>query len=307
MAAAARPRLRVFLPFLYLLPAIILIVVALWPRSVLPHSPTQVAGNASVAPNGMYWFGTDANGLDVFSRTIAAGRLDLLIGLGTSVITVLLACAIGLAIGYREDSRKLAGTGARISARLVELFQSIPPMVGALVAVAVFGTSTFVMMIAIAIVLTPGQVRLVRTEVQKVKGEGYVEAARTFGMRDWEVALRRVLPNAAWPVIENWPLLFASAIMIIAALGFLGVGFPPPTPEWGSMIATGASDAAVGRWWSFVFPALALSFTVFAAMGVRRAWVIWYADVVRRPKSTESTRTWVREQLKTALIRSPAR
>jgi peptide/nickel transport system permease protein len=141
----------------------------------------------------------------------------------------------------------------------------------ALALVAVVGTSVFSLTIALSIILTPNQARMVRTEVLKVRTDAYIDAARMAGEREFALTLRHVLPNASWPALENASLVFGAAILIAATLGFLGVGLQPPTPEWGSMISTGASDAAVGRWWSFVFPAIALIIAVgsFALAGQR--------------------------------------
>jgi peptide/nickel transport system permease protein len=149
--------------------------------------------------------------------------------------------------------------------------QAIPAIVVGLVLVAFFGTSVETLTIAMIVVLSPNQARLVRTEVLRVRTEAYLDAARMAGEREASVTVRHVLPNASWPALENSTLVFGAAILLTATLGFLGVGLHPPTPEWGSMISTGASDAAVGRWWPALFPALAIIASVasFAAAGHR--------------------------------------
>ena len=250
--------------------AAVLIVAAIGPW-VVPLSPTAVAGSPNLPPGGAFHFGTDSTGLDVFSRTIAAFRNDIVIATLTSLISTTAGILVGLLIGMNESRRDLLGWVARFLARVLDLIQAVPAVVIALALVAVVGTSVFSLTIALAIILTPNQARMVRTEVLKVRTDAYVDAARMAGESEFALTMRHVLPNASWPALENASLVFGAAILIAATLGFLGVGLQPPTPEWGSMISTGASDAAVGRWWSFVFPAIALVIAVgsFALAGQR--------------------------------------
>jgi peptide/nickel transport system permease protein len=155
---------------------------------------------------------------------------------------------------------------------MLDLTQAIPAVVIGLVMVSFYGASETTLILAITIIVTPIQSRLVRTEVLKVRSEAYLDASRMAGLREFHLTMRNVLPNSSWPVMENSSVIFGVAIILTAALGFLGVGLPPPKPEWGSMISRGASDAEVGRWWSFAFPAIALVFTVAsAAMGTATA------------------------------------
>jgi len=163
------------------------------------------------------------------------------------------------------------GLVARGLSRSLDLLQAIPAVVIALALVAFFGTSILSMTVALTIILAPNQARLVRTEVLRVRSEAYLDAARMAGERELAITIRHVFPNSSWPALENASLVFGAAILLTATLGFLGVGLRPPTPEWGSMISTGASDAAVGRWWSALFPALAIvgAVAAFAAAGQR--------------------------------------
>jgi peptide/nickel transport system permease protein len=228
-------------------------------------------GSPNLHPGAAFHFGTDSTGLDVFSRTIAAFRNDIVIATLTSLISTVGGILLGLLIGMNESRRGLLCWLARFLARVLDLLQAVPAVVIALALVAVVGTSVFSLTIALAVILTPNQARMVRTEVLKVRTDAYIDAARMAGEREFALTLRHVLPNASWPAVENASLVFGAAILITATLGFLGVGLHPPTPEWGSMISTGASDAAVGRWWSFIFPAIALLISVgsFALAGHR--------------------------------------
>jgi peptide/nickel transport system permease protein len=252
-------------------PVAVVFLIAVIGPWIVPLSPIDVAGPTNQSPGGAFHFGTDSTGLDVFSRTIAAARNDILIATLTSAIATTAGILLGLLIGMNESRRGLLGWVARFLVRVLDLLQAVPAVVVALALVAVVGTSVISLTVAMAIILTPNQARMVRTEVLKVRTDAYIDAARMAGERGFALTLRHVLPNASWPALENASLVFGAAILITATLGFLGVGLHPPTPEWGSMISTGASDAAVGRWWSFVFPAIALVIAVasFAMAGQR--------------------------------------
>jgi peptide/nickel transport system permease protein len=249
---------------LRLVPALLFVAVAIAGPWFVPWSPVEVVGGPSQAPNGTYYLGTDSSGLDVFSRVVAATRNNLEIGLATGVIATVAGIMIGLAVGMNESRRGPLGIAARAASRGLDLLQAIPAIVIGLVLVAFFGSSVFTLTLAMAVILAPNQARLVRTEVLRVRSEAYLDAARMAGERELSLTVRHVLPNASWPALENTTVVFGAAILLTATLGFLGVGLHPPTPEWGSMISSSASDAAVGRWWPALFPALAIVVCVFA-------------------------------------------
>jgi peptide/nickel transport system permease protein len=224
-------------------------------------------GGSSVAPNGEFWFGTDAAGLDVFSRTIVATRMNLLIALAVALLATVIGSAVGLVIGMNESRRGPVGWLARGGARVVDLAEAVPAVLLGLVVIALFGATPVTLAVALAVILSPIQIRLVRTEVLRVRKEAYLDAARIGGATEWALTVRHVLPNSVRPAWENASVVFAVSIIVTAALGFVGVGLPPPTPEWGSMLSAGAQDAVVGRWWAATFPALALAGTVAAFAG----------------------------------------
>ena len=250
--------------WLGLAPVAVLAVVAIIGPWITPYSPTRVVGPTSVPPDGRYWFGTDSNGLDVFSRVLAATRVNMEIAVAVVVLATAGGIALGLLVGMNESRRGLLGVLARGLARLIDLVQAVPAVLIGLVLVAFYGGNLPTLIAAISIVLLPIQMRLVRVEVLRVRGEAFVDAARMAGMSEFGLTVRTVLPNSTRAALENVSVVFALAVILTAALGFLGVGLPPPTPEWGSMIATGASDAALGRWWSALFPTIALMLSVGA-------------------------------------------
>jgi peptide/nickel transport system permease protein len=252
-------------------PALAVVVVAVVGPWVTPYSATDVIATPDLSPDATHLMGTDASGLDVFSRVLAGTRNDVSIAIAVALLATSVGIALGVAIGMYESKRGPVGLLARGGSRVLDMVQAIPAIVIGLVLVAFFGSSVTSLTIALAIILTPNQARLARTEVLRTRTEAYLDAARMAGEREFMLILRHVVPNASWAALENSSVVFGAAILNTAALGFLGVGLHPPTPEWGSMISAGASDAAVGRWWPAAFPAGAMVACVFsfAAAGHR--------------------------------------
>jgi peptide/nickel transport system permease protein len=170
--------------------------------------------------------------------------------------------ALGLATGMNESAGGLRGLAARGVVRVIDFAQALPAIVIGLVAVTFYGANIVTLICAVSVILCPIQMRLVRTEVLRVRSDAFLDAARMAGLSEFELTLRHVLPNSCWPALENVTVLFGTSIILMAALGFLGVGLPPPAPEWGSMISRGAAEASSGRWWAAGFPTLALALTV---------------------------------------------
>lgn len=247
-----------------LIPFAVIVLVAIFLVGVTPFSPIRVSGGASIAPNGTHWFGTDSAGLDVFSRTVAATRINLIIALMVAALATAGGIVLGLVIGMNESAPGARGRTAQTVARVIDLVEAVPGIIIGLVAVAFSGANVVTLTLAMAFILFPLQSRLTRTEVLRVRSEAYLDAARMKGMSEFALTVRHVMPNASWAALENASVIFAVSIILTAGLGFIGVGLPPPTPEWGAMLSRGASDALVGKWWSAAFPALALALTVAA-------------------------------------------
>lgn len=249
---------------LALAPLALFILIAVFGPLLVPFSPTKVLTQPHLPPGGVYFFGTDASGMDVFSRVVAATRLDMIIATSVMVFATAAGCLIGMALGMNEGHRGPLGFGARTISRALDLVQSVPILIIGLVAVAFFGRNTVVIITAIAVLLMPNQARLVRNETMRVRSEAYLDAARLAGENELTLMRRHVFPNAIGPAISNLSVTFALAIIVTAGLGFVGAGVQPPTPEWGTMLAIGSPDVQEGQWWAAGFPAVFLALCVGA-------------------------------------------
>ncbi|NQX13389.1 ABC transporter permease [Microbacteriaceae bacterium VKM Ac-2855] len=247
-----------------LLPAAIIVLVAIIGPFFVPYAPDRVTGPASAAPSLEHFFGTDSAGLDIFSRVIWGTRYDLTIAIAAALLCTVMGIAAGLLLGSNEHARGLPGLAARAGTRTFDLLQAVPGLLIGLVVVSFFGATIPSLTVAMALVLAPVQMRLVRVEVLRVRGEAYLDAARMSGQSESHLLVRHVLPNSIWAALENMAYLFATSILLTASLGFVGVGLRPPTPEWGTMLSSGTADALSGRWWAAAFPAAAIMVTVWA-------------------------------------------
>ena len=231
-----------------------------------PYSATGASpSDRLLPPSAAHWLGTDDNGIDILSRLLAAPRIDVLIALVATAISVLVGAPIGVVVALFESRR---GRGSRAGAeavmRFLEVIQAFPVFVFAMVLVAVFGGSTINIIAAVAFVNTPVFVRLVRADVLSLIQRPFAEAARAVGNSEARVGFRHVLPNAIQPVIVQVSVTVGFAILLTAGLSFVGAGVRPPAPELGSMIAGGAKFLIVDQWWPALFPGIALGLIVFS-------------------------------------------
>ena len=229
--------------------------------------PTETAEPTTrlLPPSGAYPFGTDENGIDIFSRVLAAPRTDVVIGVVATAISVLLGAPLGVVVALYESRGGAGSTAfAETFMRGLEVIQSFPVFVFAMVLVAVFGGSVTNIIIAIAFVNTPVFVRIVRSDVLSLVQRPFAEAARAVGNREVRIGFRHVLPNALPTVIVQVSVTVGFAILLTAGLSFVGAGVRPPTPELGAMIASGAKYLEIGQWWAAFFPGVALGLIVFS-------------------------------------------
>jgi peptide/nickel transport system permease protein len=230
----------------------------------LPYNPVTPNPAAILQPPGSrYWFGTDQNGFDIFSRVIAAGRNDIPLAVAGAAIAFVVGVPIGVLVSR-------SGRLGNAFMRLLDLFQALPLLVVALTIVALAGSNFTDVVVAISLINVPLFIRQARSEALTVRAHRYVEAVEAQGARDGWVSMRHVLPNILSVVFAQLSLSSGSAVLVIAALGYLGIGVQPSTPSWGLMLNGGAQYIGTGQWWVLVFPAAAIVVTVLAFNAVAR-------------------------------------
>ncbi len=231
-------------------------LTAAFAGTVAPHEPLAADLNRMLqVPSRAHLLGTDELGRDLLSRIIFGGRISLTLGFVSVGIGLLTGTAIGAVGTYR------GGWVDLVSMRFVDVLLSFPPVLLAIGIVAVMGPSLYNAMIAIGVAQMPVYARLVRGLVLSLKEQQYVEAARALGAHDARILLRHILPNCLSPLIVQSTLQVASAILSAAALGFLGLGAQPPTPEWGAMLSKGRLYLRVAPHLT-AFPGVAIFVTV---------------------------------------------
>ena len=243
---------------------LLLVVLALFPGWFAPHTPIEQFRSTALSPPAWlaggsrnFPLGTDAVGRDILSRLIYGARLSLMIGL----VAVLLSLSIGIVLGL--VSGFLRGWVETAIMRLMDVLLALPSLLLAIAVVAILGPGLLNAMFAIAVVMVPHYVRLMRASVIGELGRDYVAASRIAGAGTLRLMFDTVLPNCTAPLIVQATLGFSSAILDAAALGFLGLGAQPPTPEWGSMLAS-ALEFIASAWWVVTFPGLAILLAVLA-------------------------------------------
>jgi ABC-type dipeptide/oligopeptide/nickel transport system permease subunit len=189
--------------------------------------------DARQGPSAEHWFGADQVGRDIFARVLYGGRVSL----GISVLCVALSLLIGTTIG--TVSAYFGGWLDVLVQRVVDMMLAFPGILLALAIATALGRGVMPLVIAVVVSALPGYTRVVRSTVLSIKHEPYVEAARLLGARDRRIILRHVIPNATTPLIVQSTLQLAGVLLVVASLSFLGLGLPPPTPDWGGMVADG--------------------------------------------------------------------
>ncbi|QKV20689.1 ABC transporter permease subunit [Oricola thermophila] len=241
-----------------------IVIVAIFAPLIAPHSPTLQNREALLLPpawmeGGSLAFplGTDAVGRDIFSRLVYGARFSLFIGVVVVALSVSVGVVVGLVAGF------FRGWIDTAIMRVMDIILAFPSLLLALVLVAILGPGLMNAMIAIALILQPHFVRLTRASVLSEREREYVISARVAGASKLRLMFVTILPNCLAPLIVQATLAFSNAILDAAALGFLGLGAQPPTPEWGTMLAE-AREFILRAWWVVTFPGLAILVTVLA-------------------------------------------
>ena len=241
-----------------------LFAIAVLANVIAPHHPHEQYRDALLVPPAWqeggsmrFLLGTDATGRDILSRIIHGSRFSLLIG----TIVVTLSMSTGIILGLLAAF--VPGIADNAISRIMDVILSVPSLLLALVVVAILGPGLMNAMLAVAVVYVPHFTRLARASAMAELSRDYVTASRVAGAGTLRIMFSTVLPNCMAPLIVQGTLAFSSAVLDAAALGFLGMGAQPPTPEWGSMLAD-AREFILRAWWVVTFPGLAILITVLA-------------------------------------------
>jgi peptide/nickel transport system permease protein len=241
-----------------------LVVVAILAPVLAPYDPYKFNLNERGLPirlhppNAKFLCGTDPLGRDVLSRIVYGSRVSLIVGFASVAIGTLLGTLLGLVSGYWE------GGVDQVLQRAVDTIMALPGIVLALAVVSVLGQSLTNIILVIGLVIAPGASRVVRGTVLSIKQNTFIDAAYAAGATPWRIVLRHILPNAFAPILIIASVWLGNAIVIEAALSFLGLGTPPPTPTWGGMLSGEGRRNLETAPYLAIFPGLAISIVVLA-------------------------------------------
>jgi peptide/nickel transport system permease protein len=236
----------------------LIVLAALFGPHLVPYDPlVSDTGAALQAPSAAHWFGTDQLGRDILTRVVVATRLDLGIAIASVALVFALGGLAGIAAGF------FGGWTDRIVGRISDTIMAFPLFVLAMGIVAALGNTVTNIVIATAIINFPLYARVARAEASIRRNSGFVQAARISGNGPLRILLGHILPNIMPIMVVQMSLTMGYAILNAAGLSFIGLGVRPPTPEWGIMVAEGASFIISGEWWIAFFPGLALMTAVF--------------------------------------------
>jgi len=235
-----------------------LILVAIFAPIIAPYSPSDIdISNRLNSPSSNHWFGTDNLGRDVFSRLVYGSRIALTVPILTISFGIILAIILGLIAGYSSER---VGNSFLI---LFDIIKSFPALLFAMTIIALTGSNLFVLIIIIGITRFPAYARLIRAQTLRVKGKEYVIAAKAIGASVFKIMYKHILPNVIGPIFIQAAMDIPVVITFVAALSFLGLGVPPPTPSWGTIIKTGYSFIRIAPW-MVIFGGLVL---IWATLG----------------------------------------
>jgi peptide/nickel transport system permease protein len=234
------------------------VLTAIFADFLTVYDPTKTSPRTSLAPPGTeHMLGADFMGRDLWSRIVYGARISLAVAIGATLLGSGIGVIVGLLSGY------FGGWFDLITQRLIDMMQSLPLLVMALMMAASLGPSLTNTIIAIAIPLVPNVARVIRSNTLSLREMPFVESAKSIGMSETRIAFRHILPNTLAPLIVLATAQFGSAILVEASLSFLGLGVPEPHPSWGRMLSESAAEYARTAPWLVIFPGIAISLAVF--------------------------------------------
>jgi peptide/nickel transport system permease protein len=239
---------------------LVIVLTSLFADQLQTFDPIATDASQSLAsPSREHWLGADHLGRDIYSRIVHGARISLIVGLASTLLGSILGGIIGLLSGYAGGKFDL------ITQRVMDILQGLPLLVLAMVMSAALGPSVENVILAISVPIVPRAARVIRSSVLSIREMQYVEAARALGLKHLRIAFRHILPNTVGPFIVLCTAQLGSAILVEAALSFLGLGVPEPYPSWGRMLSVSAAEYAQKAPHLVVFPGLAISLAVFGS------------------------------------------
>ena len=239
---------------------LLMVLTAVFSNYLATHDPIATdAAHTLARPSPEHWLGSDHLGRDIYSRIVHGAWVSLIVGLGSTLLGSVLGGIIGLLSGY------FGGKTDLFTQRIMDILQGLPLLVLAMVVAAALGPSIQNVIIAISIPIVPRAGRVIRSSVLTIREMQYVEAARGLGVGHLRIAFRHILPNTMGPFIVLATAQLGSAILVEAALSFLGVGVPEPHPSWGRMLSVSAAEYAQKAPHLVLFPGFAISLAVFGS------------------------------------------
>ncbi len=236
---------------------LVLVISAIFAEQIAPYDPyAQDYAHMKEFPSAEHWLGTDTYGRDILSRIIYGGRISLLVGIMSILISLVIGGLLGLSAGY------FGGMYDNIVMRCMDIMMSIPGFLLAVCISSALGTGVQNTAIAISIGCIPGYARLIKALVLSIREQEYIMAAQVNGASNMRIMLRHILPNILSPIIVDSTLRIGMCILMISSLSFIGLGVQPPVAEWGSMLSEGR-EVIRTFYPMVVFPGLAIMITLF--------------------------------------------
>ena len=232
------------------------VIAAAFAPALSTHDPMRSSVDFLQGPSAAHYFGTDELGRDVYSRVLHGAKISLMVGIGAAVVATLIGVPIGLIAGYRGGKVDL------FLVQMIDLFIALPGLVLALIITVMIGVSIGKLMLVLGFVTWPVVARLVRGQVLNIRESLFVEAARALGGRATWIVWTHILPNIMRVVAAQFSITVSLSIFTSASLSFLGLGIPPPTPDWGGMVRTGFEFLSINPMISLA-PGGAVAVTVF--------------------------------------------
>lgn len=237
---------------------LVIILMAVFANVLATYDPVRTDPTRTLSPpTGLHWLGTDHLGRDIYSRIVHGARVSLAVGIASTLLGAILGGVTGLLSGY------VGGATDLVIQRIMDIMQGLPLLILALVMSAALGPSLTNVIIAISVPIIPRAARVIRSSVLAIREMPYVEAAQALGVGHSRVAFRHILPNTMGPFLVLITAQLGSAILVEAALSYLGLGVPEPYPSWGRMLSVSAAEYAQKAPWLVVFPGTAISLAVF--------------------------------------------